>query len=237
MLLCHGKPRVSIQKNFRNMSKYKLIIFDFDGTLAITHKAIIYCFTQTFENFKIMPPAADTIIGTIGINLPNSFKILHPAIEESAIPEWVETYRSYYRTEGEKQVDLFPGTKQILQLVSKSGLSLGVFSNKQVSFVNLLLKRLMIHSFFDLILGDNGQIILKPNPAVFHSIIKPLFPELDNSQVLMVGDTAVDLLFAKNAGIDVCWAAYGYGDRAQCLALEPTFAIDDISEVAALVKN
>ena len=117
------------------MSQYKLIIFDFDGTLAITHKAIIYCFTKTFENFKIIPPAADTIIGTIGINLPNTFKILHPAIEESAIPEWVETYRSYYRTEGEKQVDLFPGTKQILQLVSKSGLSLGVFSNKQVSFV------------------------------------------------------------------------------------------------------
>ena len=219
------------------MSQYKLIIFDFDGTLAITHKAIVYCFTKTFENYKIIPPTADTIIGTIGINLPNTFKILHPAIEESAIPEWVETYRSYYRTEGEKQVDLFPGTKQILQLVSKSGLSLGVFSNKQVSFVNLLLKKLIIHSFFDLILGDNGQIILKPNPAVFHSMIKPLFPELDNSQVLMVGDTAVDLLFAKNAGIDVCWAAYGYGDRAQCLALEPTFAIDDISELAAVVKN
>ena len=219
------------------MSQYKLIIFDFDGTLAITHKAIIYCFTKTFENFNIIPPAADTIISTIGINLPNSFKILHPAIEESAIPEWVETYRSYYRTEGEKQVDLFPGTKQILQLVSKSGLSLGVFSNKHVNFVNLFLTKLKIHSFFDLILGDNGQIIPKPNPAVFHSIIKPLFPELDNSQVLMVGDTAVDLLFAKNAGIDVCWAAYGYGDRAQCLALEPTFAIDDISELAAVVKN
>ena len=219
------------------MSQYKLIIFDFDGTLAITHKAIIYCFTKTFENFKIIPPSADTIIGTIGINLPNTFKILHPAIEESAIPEWVETYRSYYRTEGEKQVDLFPGTKQILQLMSKSGLSLGVFSNKQVNFVNLLLIKMKIHSLFDLILGDNGQIIIKPNPAVFHSIIKPLFPELDNSQVLMVGDTAVDLVFAKNAGIDVCWAAYGYGDRAQCLALEPTFAIDDISELAALVKN
>jgi phosphoglycolate phosphatase len=219
------------------MSQYKLIIFDFDGTLAITHKAIIHCFTKTFENFNIIPPDADTIIGTIGINLPTTFKILHPAIEESAIPEWVETYRSYYRTEGEKQVDLFPGTKQILQLASKSGLSLGVFSNKQVSFVNLFLNKLKINSFFDLILGDNGQIIPKPNPAVFHSIIKPLFPELDNSQILMVGDTAVDLLFAKNAGIDVCWAAYGYGDRAQCLALEPTFAIDDISEVAALVKS
>ncbi|MEG4287132.1 HAD family hydrolase [Microcoleus sp. A006_D1] len=219
------------------MSQYKLIIFDFDGTLAITHKAIVSCITKTFESFNIAPPAAETIQATIGINLPNTFKMLHPAIEEIAVPEWVETYRSYYRTEGEKQLDLFPGTKELLRLASKSGLSLGVFSNKHVSFVNLFLKKLRIHSFFDLIVGDDGQIIQKPNPSVFYSIIKPLFPELDNSQVLMVGDTPVDLLFAKNAGIDVCWAAYGYGDRAECLALEPTFAIDNISELAAIVQN
>ncbi len=219
------------------MSQYKLIIFDFDGTLAITHKAIISCIAKTFESFNIAPPAAETIRATIGINLPNTFKLLYPAIEESAIPAWVETYRSFYRTEGQQQLDLFPGTKQLLQLASKSGLSLGIFSNKHVSFVNFFLEKLRIHGLFDLILGDNGQIIKKPNPTVFHSIIKPLFPELDNSQVLMVGDTAVDLLFAKNAGIDVCWAAYGYGDRTECLALQPTFAIDNISELAAIVQN
>ena len=221
----------------RNMSQYKLIIFDFDGTLAITHKAIISCITKTFESFEVEPPAADTIRATIGINLPNTFKMLYPAIEESAIGEWVETYRSFYRTEGEKQLDLFPGTKQFLQLANNLGLNLVVFSNKHVSFVNLFLKKLRINGFFDLVLGDDGQIIQKPNPTVFYSIIKPLFPELDNSQVLMVGDTAVDLLFAKNAGIDVCWAAYGYGDRAECLALVPTFAIDNISELAAIVQN
>ena len=219
------------------MSQYKLIIFDFDGTLAITDKAIISCIAKTFENFNIAPPGADTIRATIGINLQNTFKLLYPAIEESAIPTWVETYRSFYRTEGEKQLDLFPGTKQFLQLASKSGLNMGVFSNKHVSFVNLFLEKLRIHGLFDLILGDNGQIMQKPNPTVFYSIIKPLFPELDNSQVLMVGDTAVDLLFAKNAGIDVCWAAYGYGDRTECLALQPTFVIDNISELAAIVQN
>lgn len=219
------------------MSQYKLIIFDFDGTLAITDKAIISCIAKTFENFNIAPPGADTIRATIGINLPNTFKLLYPAIEESAIPTWVETYRSFYRTEGEKQLDLFPGTKQLLQLASKSGLSLGVFSNKHVSFVNLFLEKLRIHGLFDLILGDNGQIMQKPNPTIFYSIIKPLFPELDNSQVLMVGDTAVDLQFAKNAGIDSCWAAYGYGDRTECLALQPTFVIDNISELAAIAQN
>jgi phosphoglycolate phosphatase len=219
------------------MSQYKLIIFDFDGTLAITHKAIVSCIAKTFETFQIAPPESSTIQGTIGINLANTFKILHPAIDETEIPVWIETYRSYYRTEGEKQLELFPGTKAILQLARNSGLSLGVFSNKHVSFVNLFLEKLRIHSFFDLIVGDNGEIVQKPDPTVFYSIFKPLFPELDNSQVLMVGDTAVDLLFAKNAGIDACWAAYGYGDRTECLGLQPTFAIDNISELDRIIKN
>ncbi len=219
------------------MSQYKLIIFDFDGTLAITHKAIISCIAKTFESFQIAAPAADTIRATIGINLANTFKILHLQIEENQIPLWIETYRSYYRTEGEKQLELFPGTKAILQSASKSGLSLGVFSNKHVNFVNLFVEKLRINNFFDLIVGDNGEIILKPDPSVFYSTIKPLFPELDNSQILMVGDTAVDLLFAKNSGIDACWAAYGYGDSTECLALQPTFVINNISELDRIIKD
>lgn len=237
MLLCHCEPRVAIDKFFRNMSQYKLIIFDFDGTLAITHQAIVFCITKTFEYFQVSPPAAEQIIGTIGINLSDAFKILYPQIDVTEIPKWIETYRSYYRTEGEKQLDLFPGTKEILHLASQSGFSLGVISNKHVNFVNSFLEKSKIHTFFDLIVGDNGEIVQKPSPTVFYSIIKPLFPELDNSQVLVVGDTAVDLLFAKNAQIDSCWAAYGYGDPTQCLALKPNFVINEIAELAALVTN
>lgn len=219
------------------MSQYRLIIFDFDGTLAITHKAIVLCLAKTLESFNVAPPAAEIIRGTIGLSLANTFKILHPPIEETAIPEWIETYRSYYRAEGEKYVDLFCGTKEVLQLAIDSGVNLGVFSNKHVSFINLFLEKLQIHNFFDLIVGDNGEISQKPDPSVFYSIIKPLFSELDNSQILMVGDTAVDLMFANNAGIDVCWAAYGYGSRTQCLALKPTFAIEDISELAVILNS
>lgn len=221
----------------RNMSQYKLIIFDFDGTLAITHKAIVFCITKTFENFQIAPPASSTIRGTIGMNLANTFKILAPAIDETQIPVWIETYRSYYRTEGEKQLELFPGTKEILQLASPWGLSLGVFSNKQVNLVNLFLDKFKMNSFFDLIVGDNGEIHQKPDSTVFDSIIKPLFPDLNNSQVLVVGDTAVDLLFAKNAGIDACWAAYGYGDRTECLGLQPRFVINNISELDRIIQE
>ncbi|MEZ2229655.1 HAD family hydrolase [Microcoleus sp.] len=58
---------------------------------------------------------------------------------------------------------------------------------------------------------------------------------MNNSEVLMVGDTAVDLLFAKNAQIDACWAAYGYGVRDECVSLEPTFVINNIEELFSII--
>ncbi|XZO01233.1 MAG: HAD family hydrolase [Microcoleus sp.] len=133
----------------RKMSQYKLIIFDFDGTLAITHNAIISCITKTFEKFLLVPPNADLIRSTIGVNLAKTFQILHPAIETTEIPLWVETYRYYYRTEGEKQLALFSGTKEILQLAKEVELSLGVVSNKHVLLSLTILKKFLqsLYSF------------------------------------------------------------------------------------------
>ncbi|HAT16009.1 MAG TPA: hypothetical protein DCS91_22815 [Microcoleaceae bacterium UBA11344] len=71
------------------------MIFDFDGTLA-THKAIVSCIAKTFENFQIAPPASSTIRSTIGLNLAHTFKILAPAIDETQIPVWIETYPRYF---------------------------------------------------------------------------------------------------------------------------------------------
>jgi phosphoglycolate phosphatase len=218
------------------MSQYKLIIFDFDGTLAMTREAIVFCMVKTFAYFNVTQPAAEIIRGTIGLSLANTFKILHPAILETAIPQWIETYRFYYRTEGEKIIALFPGTKDFILSAVKSGLNLVIYSNKQENMINLLLESLQIRKFFYSIVGDNGKNKPKPDPSAFYSVIQPLFADLDNSQILMVGDTEVDLMFAKNAGIDVCWVACGYGNRDECLALKPNFTIDRISELAAIVK-
>ena len=51
----------------------------------------------------------------------------------------------------------------------------------------------------------------------------------------MVGDTEIDIQFAKASGISCCWASYGYGDKARCRKLEPEYRIDSIAELPALI--
>lgn len=219
------------------MKKYQLIIFDFDGTLAITHQAIISCAIKTFEAFNITPPTAEEIKSTIGIPLASAFKRFHPIIQEEDLPRWVETYRSFYRTEAVFQLSLFPYTEEVIHFASSSGFNLVILSNKQTQFIESALEKFEINSCFKLIIGDDGETPLKPNPSVFYSKIQPMFPDIPNHQILVVGDSDVDLLFANNAGLDVCWAAYGYGDTTNCLSLNPTYVIDNLSQLIPIISN
>ena len=219
------------------MSRYQLIIFDFDGTLAITHPAIISCAIKTFQTFNIKPPTEEQIQSVIGVPLAEAFTIFHPAIATEEIPQWIETYRLFYQTEGLLKINLFSGVKQVIHAASSEGLNLVIVSVKHTKFLNLALKELKINSYFDLVIGDYGQTPIKPDSSVFYSAIQPIYPDIQSNEVLVVGDSHVDLLFAKNAGLDVCWAAYGYGDRAKCLALNPTFVVNDISELISIIQK
>jgi phosphoglycolate phosphatase len=54
-------------------------------------------------------------------------------------------------------------------------------------------------------------------------------------QILAVGDTEVDILLAKRAGIVCCWASYGYGEAERCRQLKPEHEISSIEQLPALV--
>ena len=69
----------------------------------------------------------------------------------------------------------------------------------------------------------------------YTDFIQPKFKEIDPKQILMVGDTPADLLFAQNIGADSCWAEYGYGDAKTCRALNPTYTIKHLTDILAIL--
>lgn len=66
---------------------------------------------------------------------------------------------------------------------------------------------------------------LFPDPMIYNEIIKSKYKNLNDKNVLMVGDTEADINFARNANISSCWAEYGYGNVDNCLKLKPDFQI------------
>ena len=222
-------------------SRFDLLIFDFDGTLCDTRVAIAHCLKRALAKYgrPIPPQQRIAKIVSKGLSLPETMISLDPSLRahSETVTEMVSAYRSFYRSEGDPLISAFPGTKAALQGVHASGAKCIVVSNKGVDAIRRSLDRYELAPLIDLVLGDEPEVPIKPDPSLLTDRIIPKFPHIAKARMLMIGDTEVDIRFARAAQIACCWAAYGFGDRQHCMALSPEYVIEAVEELAAIVSD
>jgi phosphoglycolate phosphatase len=216
----------------------RLIIFDFDGTLASSIEGIAACMGKALHLFGYRPPSADKVRATIGLTLEDSIrKLTKWGCPESDIPLVVRSYRNLYDTEGPRLTTLFDGAAETLTAVKAAGIKIVLVTNKGNAALTRLLQQLNIINYFDLTLSADCVQHHKPSATLYTAHIAPVFPQIDPQDILVVGDTESDLRFAANIGAQSCWAAYGYGDTATCTLLAPTFTISSIPDLRRVLGD
>lgn len=222
---------------------YSLLLFDYDGTLCDSRQAIKYSLQQFFRTYDLPKPPEADVQRTIelGLSAPVTLQVLQPTATPEQITEWVPIYRGIYAEQGEPLVQPFPGAHEVLAQAAEQGFTPVVLSNKGSRVLEASLDRFGLLPFISLIIGDGSypdkKLELKPSPMIFQQIIQPRFPDVPVEDILMIGDTEADLLFARNCGIDSCWASYGMGDAAACRALEPSYEIGALAELASVLQS
>ncbi|KAL4906376.1 hypothetical protein BDW74DRAFT_131822 [Aspergillus multicolor] len=233
----------------------KLLIFDFDGTLFDSLAAITTSVELTFN--KLLPsytPDATELNRLISIGAPPeiTFKALQPADERNASFDeetWVTTYRKIYAEHGHPLTKPYPGAKEVLVKLRDTGAQLAIISNKAVAAIHSALTGHglsgLIHE--DLIIGEpmftGGK--RKPHPEGFSEVLLPRLKAVygeeacvyGQGEVLMVGDTITDILFARNIGAKVVWCRFGQGNAADCEREKPDYAIDRLVDVLGVADG
>lgn len=216
---------------------YKLCVFDFDGTLANTRGAVIRSMISTLDKEArsknpITTEEIEAVVAT-GPTLPEAFRLLlAKGTAQSDIDEAVALYRSIYRGHANQWTELYPGVASFLKAARDHGIALAVVSNKGEPALRASLDALNIARYFTLILGEQADLKPKPAPDIFDHLILPSFPDVSRRDMLFVGDTPADLVFANVVGIDACWAVHGHGDARACRALNPLYVINGFDELA-----
>jgi phosphoglycolate phosphatase len=222
----------------------RYIIFDFDGTICDSYPAIDYCLEQTFLKYKLTLPAEDVrrqVIGS-GKGIGDSIRLLNR--EQAPFPDhtidmMTLAYREIYSTEGYRYAKLYAGAFDLFKTLHDHGIIIIVASNKGLHAVKSSLTLHGLIEFTSDIIAEGvftkEKTRMKPDPMIFEEFIKPKYPLINAANGMMVGDTDIDIRFAKNCHLVSCWAAYGYGDVSECLKAEPHYRIDSLSELSVLL--
>ncbi|WP_186646364.1 HAD family hydrolase [Fluviispira vulneris] len=209
------------------MREYKYIIFDLDGTLCDSNKAVEYCLLKTLENFNIHTHKYEIQrLLSEGHNPQDIFKRL---ADIKNINNVMDIYKAIYNSgKGNNLSKIYAGTYEILDILKSRDFKIILKSQKNINDMTNTLSFFRLHNYIDLCIAENEEILDRPHLDIFNEIIKNTYTDINTENILMVGDTELDIQFAKNHSIDSCWTTYGYGNVDKCLALEPTYNIESL---------
>jgi len=192
----------------------------------------------TFEAFGYPQPALAEVRLTVGLTLEQAIRrLVSDRCDDGRIQSMIATYRDLHRQKAAAMASLFEGTLETLVFLRSRGIQSILVSNRGRRGLHQLTERLGIKDHLDAILGADEVAHRKPDARLFTESVVPLLAGADPQEVLVVGDTEWDLLFARNAGLESCWASYGYGDPQRCAALNPDFVIPAIADLRNLLRT
>ncbi|WP_180376748.1 HAD hydrolase-like protein, partial [Neisseria gonorrhoeae] len=112
------------------MTPPKLIIFDWDGTLADTTQPIIDTMRRSFAECGFPPPEAERVRSLIGYSLPEIIRALLEMPSEAAVADIARTYSAHYLNPNNRNMTLFPDAPPCLDKLKAQGFRLAVATGK-----------------------------------------------------------------------------------------------------------
>lgn len=211
--------------------KYKLFIFDFDGTIADSRLNIANSVNGALiaKGFNAVPNEA--IFPTIGkLPIMDAFRQFYPELDMVTIGELTQIFREQLIINAKKELMIFPKVEPTLRTLHKNGIKLAILTTKSAKVITEITTMLGINELFTVIYGSGMVGGNKPSKGCVEYIWDYLDDEILPSETIMVGDTSVDLETAKNSAIDSVGVTYGI-DGNDVKKLGFTYTIDIFDEL------
>src|SRR5579863_3093660 len=225
---------IRFQRQF-DPRQIKLLIFDLDGTLIDSRLDLIHSVNAMLRHFGRPELPGDVIASYVGDGAPMLVRrALGDPRNEGLIKEGLEHFLGYYRVHKLDHTHLYDGIKEMLAAVRQTnGISrqMAVLSNKPVIPSRAIVEALGLAEFFIHVYGGNSFETKKPDPLGVRTLLKETgtAPEY----ALIVGDSSIDVLTGRNAGIATCGVTYGFAPHTLC-EVQPDVVVESPSELEEL---
>ena len=192
--------------------KYKLVIFDLDGTILNTIDDLADSCNVILQKNGFPVHTTEEIKYMVGNGIPKLIeRALPPHTDKSTFEKVLSEYIEYYDSHCAIKTAPYEGIIEAISELKKHGIRVAVNTNKIQSAAEILCQR-YFPGLFDIIAGGASDIPPKPAPDGVLKILREekILPE----NALYIGDSDVDVATGKNAGIDEIGVDWGFRGEA-----------------------
>jgi phosphoglycolate phosphatase len=217
----------------------QLVIFDLDGTLIDSRLDLVHSVNATLRHMKRPELPDDVIASYVG---DGALALIGRALGEEANDEklvrsGLEYFLTYYREHKLDHTHLYDGIVEALATIQNSHngrpRKMAVLTNKPVHPSRAIVEALGLSKFFARVYGGNSFPSKKPDPEGAQIILREMGTRPEST--LIVGDSGVDVLTGRNAGMGTCGVSYGFAPHT-LRDTPPDVVIDKPSELAELLS-
>lgn len=213
--------------------KYKLFVFDWDGTLMDSEAKIVSCMHSTISDMGFESRTNDQLKNIIGLGFKEALTVLYPD-KSQFYAQFVEQYRVYFLDENSEASPLFSHVELLLELLSKHSYYIAVATGKGRRGLDKVLKDSKLEQYFH-VTRCADETFSKPNPQMLHDIMD--FVGVEANETVMIGDTEYDLNMALNANCDSIGIAHGVHDESRLQDCKPLEIFPDIKQLYHWVEK
>jgi phosphoglycolate phosphatase len=219
-------PTSSFKRSFK--PPFKLLIFDWDGTLMDSVAVIVACAQAMLRELGLPAPPDSTIRNTVGLGLRETIDQLVPGCDAELYQQVLATYRAHWLSTYQNQPLLFPGVPEMLRRLAAEGYLLGVATGKSRRGLEYALESSGLRGLFNAT-RTVDEAPSKPHPGMLFDILSEL--GVQAAEAVMIGDTVYDLEMARAARMAGLGVLSGSQGREELERFEPLACLPNVVEL------
>lgn len=206
------------------LERFDLVVFDWDGTLIDSTRAIVRAIQGAAADLGLPVPDDASAAHVIGLGLHDALARAVPELPAERITEFSLRYRHHYLA-ADAALELFAGARELLAALAARRVPLAVATGKSHAGLMRAIGQTGLHGVFAATRCAD-QTHPKPHPAMLLELADQLL--VGPERTLMIGDTSHDLQMAAAAGAAAVGLTHGAHPREQLATCASLALLDDL---------
>jgi len=215
----------------------RLVVFDLDGTLVDSRRDLADSANEMLAGYGAPPLGEEAIGRMVG---SGAAQLVARALEAANLEVPLETalaqFLAHYDRRLTHHTRPYPGIPELLDELAAGDVKMSLLTNKPLDASTRILETFNLIDHFRLLVGGDGPWPRKPQPDGLRFLMKE--ESAEPADTVLIGDSSVDLQTARNGGVRICLARYGFGflDLAPEMLRGDEILVDRARDIAQAIR-